>query len=197
MAPMPLVIAWPNVHVHGGARHGVRRLEELADQVQAVPHDVDRRLEIAEYIFVALLGDLRRGRDVDHEGNPALLGDLRDRRGGARVEGADQHIGAFLDQALGARARRVDVRLEVGVHQLDVDAQHLLDHAGREVGALLARLADEAEVARARQDDADLELLRLRADDAEWVQCSKRAGPGERLVELPSLHEVLLRGGLL
>ena len=69
--------------------------------------------------------------------------------------GADQHVGAFLDQPLGPRARGVDVGLEVGVHQLDVDAEHLLDHAGREVGALLAGLADEAQVARARQDHAD------------------------------------------
>jgi hypothetical protein len=119
-----------HVHEHRGARHGVGRLEELADQRQAVPHDVARGLEVAEHELVALLGDLRRGGDVDDEGHAALLGDLRDGGGGARVERADQHVGAFLDQPLGARARRVDVRLEVGVHELEVDAEHLLQHAG-------------------------------------------------------------------
>ena len=131
-----------HVHEHRGARHRVRRLEQLADQVEAVAHDVARGLEVAEHVPIALLGDLRRGV-VDHERHAALLGHLRDRRGGAGVERADQHVGALLDQALGAGARGVDVGLGVGVHQLDVDAEHLLDHAGGEVGALLARLADE------------------------------------------------------
>jgi hypothetical protein len=39
------------------------------------------------------------------EGHAALLGDLGDRGGGAGIERAAQHVGAFLDQALGARAR--------------------------------------------------------------------------------------------
>src|SRR6185436_8075597 len=96
-----------------------------------------------------------------------LLGDLCDRGRGARVEGADQHVRALLDQPLGARARGVDVGLEVGVHELEVDAEHLLQHAGRKVRALLARLADEAEVARAREDHADAQLLRLRTHDSK------------------------------
>ena len=181
-----------DVHEHRGARHGVGGLEQLADQRQAVAHDVGRGLEVAEYELVALLGDLRRGRDVDHERHAALLGDLGDRGGGAGVERADQHVGAFLDQALGAGARGVDVGLEVGVHQLDVDAEHLLDHARREVGALLARLADEAEVARARQDHADLQLLRLRADDAE--RRKRRSGADYRNVsaECSAIHDPLL-----
>ena len=40
--------------------------------------------------------------------------------------GADQHVRALLDQPLGAAAGGVDVRLGVGVHQLDVDAEPLL-----------------------------------------------------------------------
>ena len=89
---------------------------------------------------------------------------LRHRGGLSRVERPDQHVRAFLDQPLGARARGVHVRLVVGAHDLDVDAEHLPDHARREVGAFLARLADEALHARARQDYADAQLLRLRAD---------------------------------
>ena len=61
-------------------------------------------------------------------------------------KGADLAPGVIRDM-LGARAGGVDVGLEVGVHQLDVDAEHVLDHPGGEVGALLAGLADEAEVA--------------------------------------------------
>src|SRR5437588_377052 len=49
-----------DVHEDGAARHAVGRLEELADQSQAVAHDVDGGLEVAEHELVALLGDLRR-----------------------------------------------------------------------------------------------------------------------------------------
>ena len=109
---------------------------------------------------------VKRGGDVDHERHAALLGDLRDRGSGAGVERADQHVGAFLDQALGAGSGRINVGLKICIHQLEIDAEHFLDDARREICALLARLADEAEVARARQDDADLELLALCLDDA-------------------------------
>jgi hypothetical protein len=124
----------------------------------------------------------------------ALLGDLGDRGRLARVEGADQHVRAFLDQALGAGAGRIDARLGVGVHQLDVDAEHALDHLGREVGAFLARLADEAEVARARQQHADAQLLRLRVQDPERRNCGGRARGGQRLVELTASHALPPRG---
>ena len=106
----------------------------------------------------------------------------------AAPESNDQHVGAFLDQALGARARGIDVGLEVGVHQLDVHAEHVLDHAGGEVGALLARLADEAQIARARQDHAHLQFLRLGPDDS-W-KCRSRCKRGKGLVELAAFHGI-------
>ena len=178
-----------HVHEHRGARHGVGRLEQVADQRQAVAHDVVRGLEVAEHELVALLGDLRRGGDVDHERHAALLGDLGDRGGGAGVERADQHVGAFLDQPLGAGARGVDVGLEVGVHQLDVDAEHLLDHARREVGALLAGLADEAEVARARQDHADLAASAPGRGRCRTEKARQRPGYRDVSVECSAVHD--------
>ncbi len=115
-----------DVHEHRGARHRVGGLEEVADQREAVAHQVGRGREVAEHELVALLGDLRRGGDVDDERHAALLGDLRDRRGVRPSRTAPTStLRAFLDQALGARARDVDVGLGVGVHQLDVDAEHL------------------------------------------------------------------------
>jgi len=94
---------------------------------------------------------------------------------------------AFLDQALGARARDVGVRLGVGVHQLDVDAQHLLEHRRREVRALLAGLADERLHAGARQEHADFEFRGLGAHDAERRERGERARRGEGLVELATI----------
>jgi hypothetical protein len=138
------------VHEHGGARHGIGRLEQVAEQRQAVLHDLGRGLEVAEHERVALLGELRRGGDVDDERHPALLGDLRDRGGLAGVEGADQYVRTLLNQPLSARARHIHVRLVVSAHDLDVHAKHFLDDARREIGALLTRPTDEALHARSR-----------------------------------------------
>src|SRR6266513_693251 len=128
-----------------------------------------------------------RGGDVDDVRHAALLGDLGDRGRLAGVEGANQHVRAFLDQALGAGAGRIDARLGVGVHQLDVDAEHALDHLGREVGAFLARLADEAEIARARQQHADAQLPLSGARDAERGE-SRSGGYGDVSIERSTVH---------
>jgi hypothetical protein len=45
-----------------------------------------------------------------------LLGHLGDRRGLARIEGADEQLRALADQALGARARSLDVGFGIPVH---------------------------------------------------------------------------------
>ena len=47
------------------------------------------------------------------------------------------------------------------------DAEQFLQYCGRDVGALLAGLADERLHARARQQHADLQGRRLRAHDSE------------------------------
>src|SRR5262249_43159773 len=95
---------------------------------------------------------------------------------------------------LGARARGVDVGLEIGVHQLEVDAEHLLQHAGGEVGALLTGLADEAEIAGARQDHADSQLLRLRSHYSERWNCAESARGSKCPGKSAAVH-VILPGG--
>ena len=77
--------------------------------------------------------------------------------------GPTRQCGAFLDQSLRPRARGVDVGFGVGVHQLDVDAEHLFNNPRREIGAFLTRLADQSLQARLRQQHADFEFGRLRA----------------------------------
>src|SRR3970282_560433 len=54
----------------------------------------------------------------------------------------------------GAVAAHVSAGFGVCIHKLDIDAEHLPDHAGGEVGALLAGLADEALHAGLWQADA-------------------------------------------
>ena len=187
-----------DVHEHRGARHGAGGAEQVADQREPVAGEIDRGGEVAEHELVALLGDLRGGGDIDHERHAALFRHLRDRRGRARIERADQHVGAFLDQALRTCACRVDVGFGIGVHQLDVDAEHRLQHAGCEIRPFLAGLADEPLHARARQQHADFQPRCLRA----YVRGSdRRCGrAGKREVETPAIdcggHAGLLVMGL-
>ena len=101
---------------------------------------------------------MRGGRDVDHEGHTALLGHLCDRPGSAGVERPDQTMRALLNESLGTGARGINVGFCVGVHQFDFDTEQLSDDRRSEVGALLARLADQALHARLRQQHADLQL---------------------------------------
>ena len=126
---------------------------------------------------------------MDTERPPALPAARRDAPRRAGIERSHQHVRAFLDQALGPGARGIDIGLGVGVHQLDVDAEHLPDHAGGEVGALLAGLADEALHAGPRQQDADFEPGPLAARDAE----RGKRGCGERGIEGAAAdgHDVL------
>ena len=190
-APMPLAIAWPKVSLTcmNTAVRGTVLVAWNRSPISARPfaHDVGRGLEVAEHELVALLGDLRRGGDVDDvAARRAARRPARSPRSAPESNAPTSTLRALLDQALGAGARGVDVGLVVGVHDLDVDAEHLLDHAGREVGALLARLADEALDARARQDHADAQLLRLRAHDAEWVK--RCAAPATAMFRLNVLR---------
>jgi hypothetical protein len=188
-----------DVHEHRGLGRHARRLEHLELVGKGVAQDHRRGREVAEHELVALLGDRRRGGDVDHQRDAALLGDLCDGGGLARIEGAHQQLRAFADQALGARARDVHVRLGVAVHDLQARQAEVAQHAGGHLHAAMAVLADAGLHAGARQQHADLERLRLRARDAERrkrAQCARR---GERLVELATIgalrHGILLREG--
>ena len=57
-----------DVHEHRGLRLDLRLAEDVAQQHQAVAADLGRGRKVPEHELVALLGDLRRGRDVDDEG---------------------------------------------------------------------------------------------------------------------------------
>ena len=129
-----------DVHEHGRLRRGLRFGEDVLEQNQAVPADLGRGREVAEHELVALLGDLRRGGDVDDVRNAMLLRHLRDRGGMPRIERADEHVRALADEALGTATRGVDVGLGVGVHDLDLDAEPLPDELGGDVGSFLAGL---------------------------------------------------------
>ena len=109
---------------------------------KASPRIIRRGREIAEDELVALLGDRRRGGDVDDEGDALLLGDLGDGGGLAGVEGADQQLRAVADQLLGAGAGHLDVGFGVGVHDLQRRQPEILEEPGGDVDAALAVLAD-------------------------------------------------------
>ena len=175
------------MHEYRGARCGLGCLEEIVGEGQTIFHQFRGNGKIPKYKFIALLGDLRRGGDVDDEGDAALFGDLRDRRRSAGVERADETMRAFLDQPLGARARGIDVGLRVGVHQLDLDAERVSQHCRRQIGALLTRLADQALKTRLGQQHADFEFGRLGARDIEWRQRGD-AGADERSIELSAVQ---------
>src|SRR5262249_43006444 len=102
---------------------GLRRLAGgLEDRLligKGVAENHPRRWEVAKHKFVALLGDGWRRGDVDYEGDALLLGHLGNRRGLARVEGADEQLRALANQALGPRARGVDVGFGIPVHDAE------------------------------------------------------------------------------
>ena len=117
----------------------------LIDEGIAQDHPGGR--EVAEDELVTLLGDRRRRGNVDDEGHALLLGDLRNSAGLAGVERTDQHLCAFADQLLGARAGDVDIGFGVGVDDLERRQAHVLEDAGGDIDAALAVLADAGLIA--------------------------------------------------
>ena len=104
-------------------------------------------------------------RDIDDERDTLLFGDLRHRRGLAGIEGADQKLGAVVDQLFGVLAGGVDVRLGVAVDDRQLRHAERLENAGRDVDAALAVLADSGLEAGARQYHADFQRAALGAQD--------------------------------
>jgi len=68
--------------------------------------------------LVALLGQLRRGGDVDDQRHATLLRHLGDGDGLARIEGANQDMRAGIQGLLGLGARDVRLGFGVVVHHL-------------------------------------------------------------------------------
>jgi len=183
-----------DVHQHRRLRRRPRRREHIVHRLEATGDQHAACREVADDELVALLGDLRVGGDVDDERDALLLGDLGNRRGGARIEAADEHVGAFADQLLGLGTADIRIGFRVGGHQFDL-VPHVREDGQREIGAALARLADEREVARPRQQDSDFQGLR-RPQPADRHRRRKRGrtgsgkiaaasdgtrGPGERV----------------
>ena len=115
--------------------------EQIPDQSQAVAEQHAAVGEIADQEFVALLGELRRRADVDHERHLTLLADLGDRQRGGRVERADDAVRALVDRALGLRARHVRIALDVDVDELDLVAVAGEHFWGKQRAAMTARPA--------------------------------------------------------
>jgi hypothetical protein len=119
--------------------------------------------------LVALLGDLRRGADVHHEGDLALLRHLRDRQGRAGFERADDAVGAGIDHPLRLGAGHVHVGFEIDIDDLDAHAE-IGQHPGRHQRAAVAALAGLGEIAGARQQQPHLQHRRLRPHDRRHRQ---------------------------
>ena len=164
------------MHEHDRLGRLAGDLEHFLLVGEGVAEDHRRGREIAEHELVALLGDRRGGGDVDDERDALLLGHLGNRRGLAGIEGADQELGAVVDQLLGAGARDLHVGLGVGVHDRELGQAELLEDRRRDLDAALAVLADARLRARARQQDADLERAALRAQDVERRGAREQSG---------------------
>jgi hypothetical protein len=143
------------VQEHGRLRLGVRGLEQVVDQPQPVADQLAAGGEIAHEVLVALLGDLRRGRDVDHEGDLALFADLGDRQRRAGIERADDAMRAGIDDALGLGTGDVDARFRVDIDQFDAHAE-IGEHLRRHQRAAMTALARRREISGSRQQQADL-----------------------------------------
>ena len=164
------------MHEYHRFRRHPGRVEQFLLIGEGVAEDHRRGGEISEDEFVALLGDRGRRGDVDNERNAFLLGDLRDRRGLAGIEGADQKLGAVVDQLLGPRPRNLHVGLSVGVHDRELGQDELLEDRGRELDPALAILPDACLRSRARQQNADLQRPTLGASEVERRGRSKQSG---------------------
>ena len=131
------------MHEDRGARRSAGRLKKVTHECEAVAHKLRTRWKVAEDELVALLGDLRGGGDIDHEWHATLLRNLSNRGGGPRVERPYQNLRAVVDELLRARARRVNVRLGIGMQELDRRlVTDVGKHGGRYIRPKLARLAD-------------------------------------------------------
>jgi hypothetical protein len=76
-----------------------------------------------------------------------------------------------------ARARGIDVGLEIDDHDLDrLGIADLLEQGRGDVGAALAGLADTGLHSRQRKDHADLQRPALRPHDVERCSASEQSG---------------------
>src|SRR5438045_4588813 len=136
---------------HYRLRRGTRSLEYFLLVGEGVTQNHRRGREVAEYEFVALLGDRRGGGDIDDEGNSFLLRDLRDRAALSGIERTHQELRAIRDQFLGARARDIDIGLGVGVHELQFGQADIFQNRPTQFDTAAAVLADTRVVPRTRR----------------------------------------------
>src|SRR5262249_33276749 len=116
-----------------------------------------RGREVAKHEFVTLLGDLRRGGDIDDIRNALLLRDLRDGGALARVESTDENLRAIAYELLGARTGNFHLCFRIGIHDLKRRQAELLEKTGRNIDAALTILTDTGLYARAREQYADFQ----------------------------------------
>ena len=181
------------MHEHDALRRDARLLEDLGEVLDGVPSEARARREVPVNVLDLLLAllhrlrDVRRNRvgggDVHEKGHALLLRDRHHRVGRAGVEGAEQHLGALADGALGLDAPVLGLGLRVAEQQLELEATLGLDAAGgvdrvrRHLRPEAAGLPGLGERAGHRMDRADLERLRLRAERQREAEHG-RAGRG-------------------
>src|SRR5437870_10055098 len=181
-------------------------LEDVDEVLDGPPAEARAGGEVAVDVLDLLLAvldrprDVRRDRigggDVDEERHAPLLGHRYHRVGAARVEGAQQHLGALAHDALGLDAAVLGLGLGVADDQLELDPVLSLDTAGgvdRVDGHLCAEAAGLSrlgEGAGDRMDRADLERLGLRAERKRKPEGRGAAGGGreERTTGQSTLH---------
>ena len=96
-----------------------------------------------------------------------------------------RQLRAVADHFRGARARRLDTRFGVAVHDRKVRQTHRFQDRRRNSDAALAILADASLKARPRQQHADLQRAVLRAHDCGGGDGGGGRG-GNRDSELPA-----------
>src|SRR4030095_17224155 len=164
-----------DVHEHGALWRRAGGLEYFLLVCEGIAQDHARCWKVAKYELVALLGDLRRRSNIDDVGNTLLLGDLRDRRALAGIEGANQDLRTLADQFLGPRAGDIDVGFGIAIHDLEGRHAEILEDTGCNIDAALAVLADAGLETRAREQHADFQGSALRAHNVK----RGRAGEGD------------------
>ena len=191
---------WPNRSL---AYRRTIRFGEIAGLLEDLPHELHRPLaehrpgrEVAVDVldlllpFLHRLGDVRRDgvgrRDVDDEGDSALLGDRDHRIRVPRAERAHEELRAAVDEPLGFLPCHLGLRLRVAEQELELgpaqrlDAARLVDGLRGQLGAEPAGLPGLGERAGHRVEHAELDRRRLGSQDRrepEGGQASPRPPP--------------------
>ena len=131
-------------------------LDERLDLLQTVRDQHPARRKIADQEFIALLGQLGCGTDVDDQWHLTLFADLCNGKRAGKVKGADHALRALVNRSFRLRARDIGVRLHVDMHEFDLVA-HIGQHRGGHQRAAVTTLSGLGEIPRLRQQYRNLQ----------------------------------------